>query len=81
MTGSRYVVKASLVAALASAFVGCGIASAQQSHSPFANLLGTRLQLGNGHRTNDSYGKYSSHTQHHEQVADYHAHSMPDRGV
>lgn len=47
MFGSRHIVKTSLVAALASAFVGCGIASAQQSHSPFANLHGSRLQLAN----------------------------------
>jgi hypothetical protein len=44
MIGSRHIVKTSLVAALASAFVGCGTASAQQSHSPF-NAAGVKLQF------------------------------------
>ena len=45
MTGSNFV-KALLVAALASAFVGCGTASAQQSRMPF-NAAGVKLQFNN----------------------------------
>ncbi len=47
MTDLRYIAKASLVAAFAGVFVGCGAASAQQmSRSPF-NPAGVKLQFNN----------------------------------
>ena len=45
MTSTKGIVRASLVAALASMLMGGGTASAQQSHSPFNSPASIRLQF------------------------------------